>query len=51
MLSKIKSCGLLGIDSYIAEVEADITNGMPGLEIVGYIVMKTKVEKTHSLLS
>lgn len=35
MLSKVKSCGLLGIDGYIVEVETDITNGMPGFEIVG----------------
>lgn len=35
MLSKVKSCGLLGIDGYIVEVETDISNGMPGFEIVG----------------
>lgn len=35
MLSKIKSCGLQGIDGYIVEVETDICNGIPGFEIVG----------------
>ena len=35
MLSKIKSCGLLGIDGYIVEVETDISSGMPFFEIVG----------------
>lgn len=35
MLSKIKSCGLMGIDGYIVEVEVDITNGMVVFEIVG----------------
>jgi magnesium chelatase family protein len=35
MLSKIKSCGLIGIDGYIVEVETDISNGIPAFEIVG----------------
>jgi hypothetical protein len=35
MYSKIKSCGLLGINGYIAEVETDINNGIPAFEIVG----------------
>lgn len=35
MLSKIKSCGLMGIDGYIMDVETDLSNGMIGCEIVG----------------
>jgi len=35
MLSKIKSCGLLGIDGYIINVETDISSGIPSFEIVG----------------
>lgn len=35
MLSKLKSCGLLGIDAYIVEVETFISNGIPAFEIVG----------------
>ncbi len=35
MLAKIKSCGLIGIDGYIVEVETDISNGIPGFDIVG----------------
>jgi len=35
MLSKINSCGLLGIDGYVIEVETDISNGIPTFEIVG----------------
>lgn len=35
MLSKVKSCGLSGIDGYIVEVETDIGNGIPNFEIVG----------------
>ncbi len=35
MYSKVKSCGFMGIDGYIIEVEVDISNGVPGFEIVG----------------
>lgn len=35
MYSKLKSCGLLGIDGYIVEVETDISNGIPAFDIVG----------------
>lgn len=35
MLSKLKSCGLYGIDGYIVEVEIDISNGLPSFDIVG----------------
>ncbi len=35
MLSKVKSCGLIGIDGYRVEVETDISNGIPAFEIVG----------------
>lgn len=35
MISKIKSCGLLGIDGYIVDVETDIANGMPAFDVVG----------------
>ncbi len=35
MYSKIKSCGLLGIDGYIVEVETDIGSGIPAFDIVG----------------
>lgn len=35
MYSKLKSCGLLGIDGYIVEVETDISNGIPVFDIVG----------------
>lgn len=35
MTAKVKSVGLMGLDGYIVEVEADISNGMPCFEIVG----------------
>lgn len=34
-LSKINSMGLLGLDGYLVEVQADISNGMPAYEVVG----------------
>lgn len=35
MYSKLRSCGLLGIDGYIVEVETDISSGIPTFDIVG----------------
>jgi len=35
MLSRVNSCSLIGIDGYVVEVETDISNGIPGFEIVG----------------
>lgn len=35
MLSKINSCGLLGIDGFSVRVEADIGSGLPSFNIVG----------------
>lgn len=35
MLSKIKSCALLGIDSYIVDTEIDLSLGMVAFDIVG----------------
>ncbi len=35
MFSKVKSIGIFGIDSYMIEVEADISGGLPSFDIVG----------------
>ena len=35
MLSKVNSCGLLGIDGFSVRVEADIGSGLPAFNIVG----------------
>ncbi len=35
MLSKIYSCGLLGVDGQIVTVEIDISRGLPGYSLVG----------------
>ncbi|MDD2504350.1 MAG: magnesium chelatase domain-containing protein, partial [Clostridia bacterium] len=35
MLAKVKSTGLFGINGYIIDIEADISSGLPGFDIVG----------------
>lgn len=35
MFSRIQSIGIFGMDSYMIEVEADISTGLPGFDIVG----------------
>ena len=35
MLSIIKTVSLQGLEGYIVNVEVDVTNGLPCLEIVG----------------
>lgn len=35
MFAKVKSEGLLGIESYDVEVEADLSSGMPRFDLVG----------------
>lgn len=35
MFSRIKSVGIFGIDSYMIEIEADVSGGLPGFDIVG----------------
>lgn len=35
MLSQINSIGLMGIDGFLVCVQTDVSNGMPGFEVVG----------------
>ena len=35
MFSRIKSIGIFGIDSYMIEIEADVSGGLPAFDIVG----------------
>ncbi len=35
MIYKVKSCTLYGISGYIVDVEIDLSNGLPGFDIVG----------------
>lgn len=35
MLATVKSCGLIGLDGYIVDVEVDTARGLPSFDIVG----------------
>lgn len=35
MIFKVKSCALYGISGYIVDVEIDLSNGLPGFDVVG----------------
>ena len=35
VFSRLNSVGLFGIDSYMIEVEADVSTGLPAFDIVG----------------
>ena len=35
MLAKVKSFGLSGLNGYAVDVEVDVSNGLPGIEMVG----------------
>ncbi|MGN0960919.1 MAG: YifB family Mg chelatase-like AAA ATPase, partial [Christensenellales bacterium] len=45
MLSIIKSYGLTGITGYLVKCEVDITNGLPGYDIVGLVGTSMKESK------
>ena len=46
MFAKVKSEGLLGIESYDVEVEADLSSGMPRFDLVGLPDAAVKEMKT-----
>ena len=52
MIAKVKSCGLLGIDGYVVEVETDISNGLPAFEVVGLpdAAVKESKERVRSAM-
>lgn len=48
MLSKIHTAGLMGIDGFMVEVQTDISNGMPSIEIIGLAGMAIKESKERT---
>lgn len=44
-LAKVNSCGISGIDGYIIDVEADLVQGLPGIDIVGLADTAVKESK------
>lgn len=51
MLSQINTCGLMGIDGFMVEVQTDITNGLPHLEIIGLPDATVKESKERARAS
>lgn len=35
MISKVRSCGLMGIDGFLVDVQTDLSNGIPAFGLVG----------------
>jgi magnesium chelatase family protein len=35
MLAQVKSCSIYGLESFLVDVEVDISNGLPAFDIVG----------------
>lgn len=42
MFARIKTAGLLGIDGFMVDIEADVRNGLPGIELTGLLSTDTR---------
>ena len=42
MFSKVYSGGLRGIDGYVVQVEADVSDGLPGFYMVGSLASEVR---------
>lgn len=42
MFSKVYSGGLQGLEGYQVQVEADISDGLPGFHMVGYLASEVR---------
>ena len=42
MLSKVASAGLTGIDGFIVCIEADVSDGMPGVNMIGFLASEVR---------
>lgn len=51
MLSKIYTVGLMGIDGFMVQFQTDISNGMPGIDIIGLPGMTIKEAKERARTS
>ena len=52
MLAKVKSFGLSGLNGYAVDVEVDVSNGLPGIEMVGLpdAAIKESKERVRSAI-
>ena len=48
MFSSVLSFGIHGIDGFLVKVEADISDGMPMLELVGYLSAEVREARERS---
>ena len=51
MLSKIYTVGLSGIEGFMVQFQTDISNGMPGIDIIGLPGMTVKEAKERAKTS
>ena len=42
LFSKAFSGGILGLEGYIVSIEADVSEGLPGFSMVGYLASEVK---------
>lgn len=52
MISKVRTCGLMGIDGFMVDVQTDISNGMPAFNIVGLpdATVKEAKDRVHAAI-
>ena len=52
MIAKVQSCGLIGLDGFIVDVEVDISMGLPAFDIVGLpdTAVKESKERVRSAM-
>jgi magnesium chelatase family protein len=52
MISKTYSFGLLGLEAYPVEIEIDVTNGLPAVNLVGLadVAIKESKERVRSAI-
>ena len=42
MFGKVNCIAAAGIDGYVVEVEADVANGLPSFDMVGFLAAEVK---------
>lgn len=52
MISKVRTCGLMGIDGFMVDVQTDLSNGMPVFNIVGLpdATVKEAKDRVHAAI-
>ncbi|MDO5397507.1 MAG: YifB family Mg chelatase-like AAA ATPase [bacterium] len=52
MISKVRTCGLMGIDGFMVDVQTDLSNGIPAFSIVGLpdATVKEAKDRVHAAI-